>query len=118
MCSLGNQSQVTVRCSSATQKKEGEVMKNQEILEERARLQAKSKAICDEWQAYDRRYPVLPGAFKPPDYDNQQRALQARLCAVSNELRALPRTTSEKLRQTLTWFLIVAAIAAVVIVVF
>ena len=93
-------------------------MKNQEILEERARLQAESEAIWDEWQAYDKRYPVLPGAFKPPDYDNQQRAFLARLRAVSDELHALPHTTGEKLRQTLTWFLIVAAIVAVVIVVF
>ena len=91
-------------------------MKNQEILEERARLRAKSSAIWDEWRAYDKRYPVLPGAYKPPDYDNQQREFQARLRAVSDELRALPRTTGEKLRQAFTWFLVIAAVVAAAVV--
>lgn len=91
-------------------------MKNEEILEKRAKLQAESNAIWDEWQAYDKRYPVLPGAYKPPDYDNQQRAFHARLSAVSDELRALPRTTGEKLRQALTWFLIIAAVVIVAVV--
>ncbi len=93
-------------------------MKNQEILEERARLQAKTKAIWDEWQAYDKRYPVLPGAYKPPDYDSQQREFQARLSSVSDELRALPRTSGERLRQALTWFLVIAAVVAIVVVLF
>ena len=92
-------------------------MKNQEILEERARLKAKSKAIWDEWQAYDKRYPVLPGAFKPPDYDDRQREFMARVRAVSDDLRALPRTTGEKLRLILSWLLIVVAIVVVIIVV-
>jgi hypothetical protein len=84
--SLGNQSQVSEGIG------EGEIMKNEEIVEKRAELQAKSKTIWDEWQAYDKQYPVLPGAYRPPNYDSQQRAFQARLRAVSDELRMLPRT--------------------------
>jgi hypothetical protein len=109
---MGNESPVNDKTE------ESETMKDQEILAKRAELHAESEAIWDEWQAYDKRYPVLPGAYKPPDYDSQQRAFSARLRAVSDERRALPRTTGEKLRQVFTWFLIVAALVAVVFVLF
>jgi hypothetical protein len=61
-------------------------MKDQEILEKRAELQARSKAVRNEWQAYDKRYPVLPGAYRPPDYDRQQRMFldRLRLCPMNS----------------------------------
>ncbi len=91
-------------------------MNDQEILAKRAELHAQTKAIWDEWQAYDKQYPVLPGAYKPPDYDMQQRMFMNRLSVVSDEFRALPRTSGEKLRSVLTWFLILAAVVVVAIV--
>lgn len=78
-------------------------MQNQEILRRRAELNAQYEKINREWKSYDERYPVLPGAYKPPDYDSQQARFLERLSEVSNELAALPRTTGEKLRLALIW---------------
>jgi hypothetical protein len=86
-------------------------MRNEEILRRRNELFAQAEKIKREWEAYDKRYPVLPGAYKPPDYDRQQRAFLDRLHAVSEELGALPRTTGEKLKRALIWIVITAAIA-------
>jgi hypothetical protein len=85
-------------------------VKNEEILRRRAELKAQATKIKQEWEANDKRYPVLPGAYKPPDYDRQQRAFLDRLHAVSEELGTLPRTTGEKLKRALIWIVIVAAI--------
>jgi hypothetical protein len=90
-------------------------MKNDEILRRRAELKAQANKIKQEWEDYDKRYPVLPGAYKPPDYDRQQRQFLDRLRAVSNELSALPRTTGEMLRRAFTWIVIVAVIALAIV---
>jgi hypothetical protein len=78
-------------------------MKNQEILRRRAELNSQYDKIQREWKSYDEQYPVLPGAYKPSDYDSQQARFLERLSEVSNEIAALPRTTGEKLRLALIW---------------
>lgn len=73
-------------------------MKDREIRERLLELEESRRLIVQEWKAYDQQYPVIPGAYKPPDYERQQIAFLDRLREVDKEIAALPRTKLEKLR--------------------
>lgn len=71
-------------------------MKDREIKSRRAELRNRREKIVQEWKDYDKRFPVIPGAIKPADYDRQQMGFLDRLSSVDNEMAALPRTVVEK----------------------
>ena len=43
-------------------------MNDQEIIKRREELRERHKQNKLEWETYDKRFPVIPGAYKPPDY--------------------------------------------------
>lgn len=64
-------------------------MNDLEIKEKRSELNKLHKAIMQEWQEYDEQYPVIPGAYKPPDYHEKQKEFHRRQSEVSKEIRNL-----------------------------
>ncbi len=84
-------------------------MKDREIKLRRAELHEKRLSIQSQWQQYDREHPVLPGAYKPADYDSRQQDFLRRLREVSEEHASLGRTKAERLRTVLIWAVVLAA---------
>lgn len=72
-------------------------MKDREIRQRRSQLNDKHKKIVEEWEAYDARYPVEVGAYKPADYDRRQIRFVERLGEVRKELSQLPSTKARKI---------------------
>lgn len=71
-------------------------MTDREIRDRRAELEKLSRTINEEWKAYDARYPVEVGAYKPPDYDRQQLRFLERGRDVSKQIADLPTTKKSK----------------------
>ena len=92
-------------------------MKNEEIIRKRSELKAYYQQISNEWKMYDQEYPVIPGAYKPADYDYQQRRFLERLREVSNEIGKLPKTTGEIIRLVLIWLIVVGGITGILVLV-
>lgn len=74
-------------------------MNDAEIYKKRNELSALRASIMQEWQEYDEQYPVIPGAFKPLDYDDKQREFHRRQSEISEEIRNLPSTKTEKIKK-------------------
>jgi hypothetical protein len=85
---------------------------DREIRLRRAELHERRLSIQSQWQQYDREHPVLPGAYKPADYDSRQREFLTRLREVGEEYSALGRTKAETLRTVLIWAAVLAAAIA------
>jgi hypothetical protein len=92
-------------------------MNDQEILKRREELQEELRRNREEWQAYDKRFPVIPGAYKPPNYWEQQRWFSNRSVEISHEIDALGRTGKEKLRLILTWGMVLVVILGAVLLI-
>ncbi len=92
-------------------------MNDQEILKRREELRADLRRNREEWQAYDKEFPVIPGSYKPPDYWEQQRRFSNRSVELAHEMDALGRTGKEKLRLILIWGVIVLAVLGAVLLV-
>ncbi len=87
-------------------------MNDREIKSRRAELQEQRLAIVSQWKQYDKDNPVLPGAYKPADYDSRQQDFLRSLREVGEEYSALGRTTAEKLRTVLIWAAVLATAVA------
>jgi hypothetical protein len=74
---------------------------DRQIRDRRTMLDNRSSEIHREWKAYDARYPVEVGAYKPSDYDRQQLRFVERLQEVSAELSQLPMTKVAGFRRSL-----------------
>ena len=72
-------------------------MRDSEIRERREELEKLRRTIDAEWRAYDARYPVEVGAYKPHDYDRQQLRFLERGQEVSKQIADLPQTKKSKL---------------------
>lgn len=89
-------------------------MTDRQIKERRAELERRSKTIDEEWKAYDAKYPVEVGAFKPADYDRQQLRFLERLQHVDREIAALPKTKASKFGCALLILAVASGVACMV----
>ena len=83
-------------------------MTDREILERRDELNKRFNRICEEWDAYDKRHPVIVGACRPADYDRQQLRFVESLQEIRAEIALLPATKADTVKRLVLAAVIVA----------
>lgn len=89
-------------------------MTDEEIIRRREDLDEQSRRNSEAWQEYDRQHPVIPGAYKPPDYWDRQRWFANRGSEISAERRALPRTRPERIKRLFAMTVLLVVLVVII----